>query len=226
MSHTFLQLVTRLAQETGTVAPTTVVGQTGERLRLVNWINAAWLDIQSAHEDWDFLRNSFSFNSVSQQATYTAAQAGVADYGLWKQDSFRISTTSSALKDEMLAPYMAYATWRDLYQYGNMRTTYARPVVITITPDKQIGLGPTPDATGYTIDGEYFRAPYEMSADTDVPTLPDKYYLAIVYRAMMLYGAYESASEVYTSGETEFKKLFARMEIDQIVAVSFGAPLA
>jgi len=226
MAHTFLQLVTRLAQEVGTIAPATVVAQTGERLRLVNWINAAWMDIQSIHEDWDWMRNSFSFATVAQQATYTPAQAGITDFGVWKKDASRIYTTSSVFKDEMLAVYMEYAMWRNLYEYGNMRTTYNRPVVTTVTPDKQLGLGPIPDAVGYTVDGEYFRAPFELALDADTPTLPDKYYLAIIYRAMMFYGAYEAAPEVYTQGQTEYSKLLSRMQVDQLVSVSFGQPLA
>lgn len=226
MSHTFLQLVQQLALEVGTGSPTTVVGQTGESARLVSWVNNAWFEIQSKHDDWDFLRTSFSAATVNQQATYTPVQLGITDFGWWKQDTFRISTTSSALQDEMLAIYMDYDRWRNLYQYGAMRTTYTRPVVVTITPDKQLGLGPIPDATGYTVAGEYYRTPTALAADIDVPVIPDKFWMMAVYGAMMSYAGYESAPEVYARGKAGYDMLMARCEVDQLPSISFGEPLA
>lgn len=229
MSHTFLQIVQRLAERVGAsgsgARPTTTVGQTGEMLRLVNYVVDAWVDIQETHEDWDFMRSSFSFTTTAQQATYTPAQAGITDFGNWKRDSVRIYTTSSAFGDEQLAGYMDYDTWRNLYQYANMRTTYSRPVLITITPAKALGLGPTPDSTGYTVVGEYFKLPAELTADTDVPTLPDKWWRMIFYRAMMFYGSFESAPEVFAEGEREYKLIVSRMQADQLT-ISFGNALA
>lgn len=226
MSHNFLALVTALADESGESAPTTVTGQIGMAGRLVKWINRAWVDIQNSAEQWQFLRASFSFATVNQQATYTAAQAGITDFASWKRDSVRISTTSSALKDEMLSVYMDYDTWRNLYQYGNMRTTYTRPTVVTVTPDKQLGLGAIPDATGYTVNGEYYRTAQELTADTDTPLLPDRFYMVIVWRALMMYGAYMGAIDAYSHGEKEYKKLMAQLRVDQLPTITFGPSLA
>ena len=66
---TFLQLINRARQECGVTGPdlTTVTGLTGESLRFYNWINSAWVDIQTAHEDWQFMRLPFQFNTVASQ---------------------------------------------------------------------------------------------------------------------------------------------------------------
>jgi hypothetical protein len=70
--------------------------------------------------------------------------------------------------------------------------------------------------------------PTEFSAATDAPpdVFPTRFHMAIVYRAMMSYGGYESAPEVYQRGEFEFKRLMNRLHIDQLQTLVSGPPLA
>lgn len=228
----YLQLVNRARVECGVSgasnALTTVQNATGESARMANWINSAWVDIQTAKEDWQWLRTSIEFNTVTQQQFYTPAQAGVSStFANWKRDSWRASSVGQSYKDEQLLNYMDYTTFRNLYIYGNMRTTYARPVVVTIDPDKSLGFGSIPDQP-YVIVGEYYVKPVEFSADADEPSVyfPTRFQMMIVYRAMMFYGGYESAPEVYQRGEFEFKRLMNRLDIDQLPTIVSGPPLA
>ena len=104
----YLQLVNRARTECGVSGNnlTTTVGQTGENSRFTNWINTAYVDIQTAREDWDFLRGTFQFNTVAQQQNYSSTDAGIAsDFGNWKRDSFRCSLNAS-FADEQLMNYM------------------------------------------------------------------------------------------------------------------------
>lgn len=123
--------------------------------------------------------------------------------------------------------YMDWTTFRNLYIYANMRYTYTRPVVVTIDPDKSLGLGAIPDQP-YVIVGEYYIKPTEFTNPTDAPSslFPDRFHMMIVYRAMMFYGGYESAPEVFQRGEFEFKRLMNRLDIDQLPTMISGAPLA
>jgi hypothetical protein len=134
------------------------------------------------------------------------------------------TTTFGGLRSEVFMDYLDYDGWRDAYLYGALRSTRSRPGMITITPDKSIGLGPVP-AAGYTALGDYFAAPSYMAADLDIPTLPTQFHMAIVYRAMMAYAGYESASEVYQRGEVEFNKMMRRLTIDRTPEVTFGGAL-
>lgn len=87
----FLELVQRLRSETkasGTTV-TSVVSQAGEYARLVNWINDAWLDIQSAHTDWGWMRSDVTFPTVTGRPINTLAQIGITNFGSWNRDSFR-----------------------------------------------------------------------------------------------------------------------------------------
>ena len=224
----YLQLVNRTRVECGVSGPalTTAQNLTGESARIANCVTSAWVDIQTSKEDWLFMRESVTFNCVAQQQFYTATDAGIGTtFAAWKRDSFRCSSVGQSYADEQLMNFMEYTTFRNLYMYGNMRTTYQRPVVITIDPDKRLGLGSIPDQA-YVIDSEYYVLPIELSADTDTPALPSNFHMLIVFRAMYFYGGYESASEVYERGEYEFTRLMQRMFIDQLPTIVSGPPLA
>lgn len=224
-----LQLINRARNECGVTGAdlTTITGLTGESARFLNWINAAWVDVQTVHEDWQFMRTPFTFNTIAHQWQYTTTDIGIsATFANWKRDSFRASTVGSNYGDEQLLNFMDWNTYRNLYQYANMRNTYARPVVVTIVPpDKDLGFGSIPDQA-YVIAGEYYIKPVEFTTATQEPNLPARFHLMIVYRAMMFYGGYESAPEVYTRGEQEFKRLMNRLEIDQLPDLVSGPPLA
>ena len=228
----YLQLINRARVECGVSGASTplteVTALTGESYRISSWVNSAWVDIQTAKEDWQWMRDTVEFTLITQQQFYTPTEAGVGStFANWKRDSWRASSVGQDYKDEQLLNYMDYTTFRNLYMYANMRNTYARPVVVTIDPDKRLGFGTKPDQP-YVISGEYYVQPTEFSASTDAPpsVFPDRFHMMIVYRAMMFYGGYESAPEVYQRGEFEFKRLMNRLDIDQLPTLVSGPPLA
>ena len=307
----YLALVNRLRQECGVSANdlTTTVGQSGEAKRCADWINEAWLDLQTMRQDWLWMRANVAFQTVYGQSTYTPAQCGLSDFGMWTHETWRnyanpqvalsiaspcvltltnnrlaagdtvtlstdgalptgltvgvpyfvvnpaadsvqlaltaggapINTTGTqsgthtitsnnvdafaGLLTEVFMSYLQYENWRNAYQYGALRGIHTRPMVLTVTPSKALGLGPTP-AAGYTIIGEYYKVPAEMSADSDTPALPAKFHLAIVYRAMLSYGLYEAAPEVIQRAQVETDKWTRRIMVDQIGEIGWGGALA
>lgn len=223
-----LQLVNQTRIECGVSGPAlaTAQSQSGESARIVAWVQQAWIDVQTSKEDWLFLREPFTFNTVANQWQYNAAtDCGLTDFGNWKRDSFRASTVGNNYQDEQLLNYMEWTTYRNLYRYANMRNTKARPVVVSITPEKDLAFGSIPDQA-YVIDGEYYTQPVSLTADTDSPAIPARFHMIIVYRAMMYYAGYEAAPEVLARGDFEYRRLYARMEIDQLPTIVSGAPLA
>lgn len=227
----YLQLVQRLQTECGVsgAAITTTSGQYGEPQRLCNYINSAWLDIAGLHEDWEFLETDFSFatNAVTPTQFYDSATiCGGGLFGAWRLDSFRLCTAATNFADEQKLGFLDWPTFRDMYQYGSARTNYTRPALFTVDPAKRIGLGPIPDLTGYTVLGRYYQTAQDLVNDTDYPSLPVKYQLMIVYRAMVMYGLYEAASEVLNRGQSEYARFLSRLQIDQMPAITFGAALA
>jgi hypothetical protein len=231
----YLGLVQRLWLECGvsgaSPGPATVIGQTGESQRLVTWIDAAWNDIQTAHKDWGWMRTSASFTTVLNQAIYplgtVAGTVGVpvANFSMWARDTGRSYNTAAGTNSERFIDYVPYDAWRNAYQFGAVRNSPSWPLQFSIAPDKSICLGPVA-LDGYTFTFDYFTAPTHLVADTDIPALPEWYHMALVYKAMMMYGAFEGATEVYDRGELEFGKLMQRMDADRLPEVLFGGALA
>lgn len=226
MAMNYLQLVQRVCDECGVSRTnlTTVAGQTGEARRMVNWTQSAYTDILRAHRDWGFLRASTSFTTTAGQASYTPVEAGTTNFGMWVRDSFRNYPTATGTDAEIFMEFMDYENWRDIYQFGSNRTATSQPYHFTITPAKAIGLGPVPTAD-YTVTADYFTKPVELSNDTSAHVIPDQYEMVIVYRAMMSYGAFEAASEVYERGKAEYKALLTALRNDYLPEFCMGDTL-
>jgi len=230
----YLQLVQRAWQEAGeptAAAPTTVLLTTGNTKRMVDWVETAWMDIQTAHMDWDWMRQEVTFDTTLGLAVYPlgtgAGTCGVsvAAFGQWARDTFRNYVTSVGTNSEVFMDFIHYDAWRNTYMYGALRQVTTRPLQISISPAKGICLGPPP-LDGYSIIGDYFTAPLAMTADADIPSLPTQWQMAIVWKALMYYGAFEAAPEVYDSAEREFSKLMRRMTADRIPEATWAGALA
>ncbi len=224
----FVNLVGRLRRKCRVVGanPSTLANQPEEINRLADWINEAWMDIQLTKSDWTWMRASFSFATVNGQTAYTPAQAGIAanSFANWKRDSVRSYVTSAGVGTELAMGYRDYESWRDLYLMGANRNNFGRPMEISITPDKQLALGPL-GATGYTVTGDYYTVATELVADTDTPALPSQFHMAIVYKAMTLYGASEAAQEVYQEGDSAYRRMMSRLTIDRLPEITLGGAL-
>jgi hypothetical protein len=228
----FLALTQKLVEKCGMSGngPVSVAGQTGEMKRAVNWINEAWLNIQEMREDWDWMRGSVSFQTVPQKAAYTAQEAGISDLAEWLMNtsicSFRTYDTNVGVASEIFLNFINYNNYRDTYLYGNMRLSYARPLYVTVTPDMSIALGQIPDSANYTIVGDYFKTPSQMTLDADIPALPSRFHMLIVYQAMIYYGEYEQDDYVRQTAKENFNAMLSRMTVAQLPEMVAGGALA
>lgn len=229
----YLQLVQRLSSEVGASGPgpTSVVGQTGMNLRLVNWINTAWVEIQGLHNTWNWMRNPFSWETVAGTGDYlptaitnTLTNTVMDDVRYWYKDTFRCQKKSIGIQDEQWLVEWEYYVFRNTYRF-NVQVNN-RPVVFAEKPQgKAIMLGAIPDDV-YIITGEYQKKAWNLVANTDEPDMPDAYHLMIVYKAMISYGLYEAAGEVVQRGQDEYQKLLTQLEHEQLQEVYLGNPLA
>lgn len=222
---TLLQLCNRLIAEAGISAQpmTTTVGQTGELGRVVNWIQSAWMSIQTAQPNWRWMRKSATIITVAgQSGGYTATDADVAT---WCLDTARNYPTATGNIAEVFMDFVEYDDFRNAYLYGALRTAQSRPMVFTIEPANTLAFGPVSDGN-YTVTNDYFHRALELADDATKPGMPERFHMAIVWRALMLYGGYEAASESYQRGQSEFTVLQSMLEVDQLPMIRMGGPLA
>lgn len=212
----FLQLSQRLRQEAGVSGsgPSTVVSQTGEMRRIVDWVAEAWYEIQMSRKNWMWMRGTFAFNTTASDDDYTSAEAGIASrFSMWDTETFRIYATSEGVAGETILPYLGYNDFIRTYHVGT-RTT-GLPVCFTIGNDRRIILGPKPDKQ-YTVSGEYWKSIQTLSADADTPDMPDEFHPYIVYKALEKYGLYESAIEVVGRAVNQQKFYKRVLETNQL----------
>lgn len=243
-----LQLCQRVGLEAGVSgAITTAQNQTGESGRVVTWVTSAWNDLQTIHDDWAWMRSSYilaaegggfepgqglTFNSVAGQPIYTFGTGtgynGVqlANFQKWVRGSFYCYPTATGFIAETPLDLIDYDVWRNTYMLGANRNVQTRPVAIAIGPDMSICLGPPP-AAGYTVTGDYYAAPSQMSADTDTPTgLPAAQHMIIAWKALLDYAGYEAAPEVLQRAERHYESMLSQLEAIRLPEVGFAGALA
>ena len=202
--------------------PVSVIGQTGQMGQVVDWMAAAYNDVQTSHETWRFLRTDFDFDTIATQNTYTAAAISITDLATWVKESFQIY---SAVTDEQYLWFEPWETFRPVYRFGSNRTHSLRPSVISIKPNNSLILWAIPDDT-YTVTGEYYKSSASMATDVAVPNFPDRFHMVLVWKALMYYGAFAAAEGKYAQGQNEYGRLIRDLEIDQLEEPLYGEPLA
>lgn len=221
----FLALCNRLVEKcgiSGTMA--SVDGQRGEPLRVVNWINDAWYEIQASQQHWRWMRYEFQFNTTAGKQEYTPTEVGATSFRLWHTDSFRMYNVSLGVVNDHPINEELWASFRNYYIFGVVRQE--APSVFAIKPrDNSIALGYTPNDV-YHIYGEYQKAPRYLSGYTDTPDFPEEYHMAIVHKARMKYAAYENAPEVLSEAQRDFAAIEDTMVMQQIDSFHAGEPLA
>ena len=228
MNH--LQLVQRLHSESGSqgTTPANVTGQTGRNARLVNWIGTAYGDIQRLHESWLFRVDEFSFPTISGTQNYTPAGVGIDDLANWKYDPDPNNLSGirlySSEVDEQDLIYLPWDDFRATYKFGSFRSQSTRPTIFSIKPDMSMDLWAIPDAV-FTVNGEYIKTVDALSGNTDTPIIPADHHLIIVWKALMYYGAFEGAPEVYAHGAKEYGDMLVKLEINQLPKMVWGSPL-
>jgi hypothetical protein len=212
----FLQLAQRVAREAGVSGsgPASVVGQTGEMYRIVNWTAEAWRKIQEYRPNWRWMRDTATTTTVSGTNRYSPSGAapnfGLTRWGRWIVTSFYITYPSGQNRELV---YMPYADFRR--RFIVLAPATAMPTHVTEAPNGDIILGPTPDAA-YPLVGDYYKSIQEMTQNNDTPEMPADYHVAIVYRALMMYARYEAAAEIYQDALNNFDEEMSRLERDQL----------
>lgn len=214
---TFLELVARTRELAGIAGtgPTTVVGQTGELLRLVHWVDRSWTDIQNLHKSWNFLIEDLSFTTTAAQGDYTLTQMGATDMRTLDVDSLRCEVTATGISNRQYMEHWDWKAFRDVYRYTDL--TQGRPIRFAVDPkNKSLCLASVPDTSGYTITGRYWSKPVSLTLDADVPAIPDEYHMLIVYWALSKYAGFEAAMEVKQEAAENKSRLLAALEADQL----------
>ena len=229
---TYLELCQRLRMESGIsgTGPTTTANQTGELGRLVEWIGAAYEDIQNKRLDWRFHRFNFTLILLNGLNKYPRNSSNlILDGGCvknFKRNSLRIYTDTKNFSDELWLPNRDWDLFRDNRLRGASSIQTGRPIEFSLDPSKEIYTWPIPDkSVQYYIRGEYYQTPHVMVNDIDEPIF-DTNHMAIVYNALMKYADYVSEPALFAYAQQQYARLIGKLEADWAEPITRGGALA
>lgn len=223
---TFLEICQRTRELAGIAGtgPTTTVAQTGEMLRLVNWVKQSWIDIQNLQQTWNFMLADLSFTTTGSQGDYTPTQMGATNLRKLDVESLRCEITALGYQNRQFMDPCDWTQFRDAYRFNTL--TENRPIRFAQEPKtNSLYLDAIPDATGYTITGRYWTKPVTLSADADEPAMPDEFHMLIAYWALSKYAGYESAPEAKQEAAENTARLLNALSVDQLPDITLECSL-
>lgn len=211
----FLELVQRTRRECGIsgTGPLSTVGQSGEMLRLVDWVRDAYLEIQNAQPRWNWLNKTAGKALLAGGRTFDP----VTDWSLqvlkYDHDSFVLAGSPLTC--------VAYPVARD--RFRSVQT--ARPTEFAILPSRKVQFNAILDQD-YTLSFDYYAEAEELAADTDVPSMPSQYHMAVVWKALSYYADYEEVPYLMQRSVQKFNQIYEQMLRTELPDLVFAGPLA
>lgn len=201
---TFLQLCQRTARECGIsgTGPTSVVSQTGEAGRIVDWVRTSYYDLQTLHTDWDWLWAEDTLTLVAGTGEYTEPFATNNARAL--DGHVYLQTGANENRDKLVR--YDYPLFRDRVLMKARLT--GKPFRYAVKPNESALLvDPLPDsAATYTLSYAYWRDTHTLSADADTVLIPDKHTMVIVWGAVMKFAQYEEAGALMQTAQYHYNE--------------------
>lgn len=205
----YLQLCQRLVQETGItdVGPASTDGQAGDMGRVTAWVNDAWLKIQSLRSDWSWAwgTGTATLAADTYEVTLPATVETIQ----------RVSLGQSYLQQE------SYNDFADAYR----TISGGNPSVWAIRPDGVLVFNAKPTEQK-TITYESYSTPASFANGSEVPAMPERYHMLIVYEALRSYAQFDEAPELERKAVGYFEEMLADLERDQLARISPPMTLA
>lgn len=221
----FLQLAQRVFTEGGISGQiNSVQNQSGEAGRVVAWVAGAYKEILNDQSlNWKFLRKTVNVQLTGGKQAYSFADLNLASGVQFDTRSMRVAVRAD-LGDETDLGHMDFKTFRDFWQFSSRRLMQSRPLNVAVNDDTELVFGPTPDQ-GYWVSMQYQIMPEDFTNNGDLPLLPSRFHMAIVWRALRHYGIYEAAPEVVARADLAYKEAMLQLEMDQAPEVTVGGAL-
>lgn len=233
---TFLQLVQAVARESGTVPnvgePATLTNQTGRMARIINWVIDAYEQIQIDEKDWLWLVAGFEGTAAASTRAHDGAALSISErFSNWVTNdedgrgTFTLQEPALGREDEAPICEVEYAAFRRTYLVGTASEEVGRPRAFAIDPQGRVVFYPLPDK-GYTVRGQYRKAPQTLAVDADVPEMPAEFHDAIKWRALVFLGVFDENGTQTPAWQSAHNRIFSRLRTHQMPKISLGGPLA
>jgi len=210
---TFLELINSVLREINEVEITTVSSTRGIQTSVKDFINKSERDIINSEVEWPFTVVSQSFTTTAGTAEYSQeSNSKTVDY-----DSFTVQESASTSERKLrYISFTEYLDSRNETDTNPNTDSRALPEFVYTTPDNKIGLSPVPDVSTYTVRYYYYQTVSDMSANTDTPTIPERFHDVIVNRARYYTHMLRSDVQFSQLALRDYTEGLSRMRIELI----------
>lgn len=225
----YLQLCQAVARESGTVSgvlPVSVANVTGRLAKIVAWTAEAWQHIQNLEEAWLWMDAEFTGNLAAGAQRYTAASFNLTRFAAWGNEQAGLSAylASAGRAEEYMLRRMEWRDFKRLHDFGAIQQS--RPVHYAVSPANELCFGPVPDAP-YVVRGEYRKGNQTLAANEDVPEMPERFHMLIVWYALVLLAEHDEAPTHIATSNRRYRDLLTDLRRDQLPEVRITSrPLA
>ncbi len=181
-----------------------VTGQTGDIGRITRFVREACIYVESLWGDWKFLYGGYVPITL-QQGLNTYSVPSEFEVYRWKKDGMQI--------DDQIIPR------QNVFEFEERRVTQGDlyegyPSSVIIMPDNSLLFINTPDQQ-YEFRGIFYKKPKILTANTDVPNIPQMFCPIIEAEALRRYANYDNAAELKTEAQESYDMWLALLEADQ-----------
>jgi hypothetical protein len=210
---TFLELINSVLREINEVEITTVSSTRGIQTSVKDFINKSERDIINSEVEWPFTVVSQSFTTTAGTAEYSQeSNSKTVDY-----DSFTVQESASTSERKLrYISFTEYLDSRNETDTNPNTDSRSLPEFVYTTPDNKIGLSPVPDVSTYTVRYYYYQTVSDMSANTDTPTIPERFHDVIVNRARYYTHMLRSDVQFSQLALRDYTEGLSRMRIELI----------
>ena len=208
----FLQICQNVRSQSGISGsgPSNVTGQTAIYADVVRWVTESYNEIQTEHENWNFLHNTYSLAVPAFFDTITMPVEGVR---VISHESFVMQDINGK---RLRIDYVPWSVWKVADKlYLDEDNEEGVPEYVTQLPNKSLKFHPTIQEDG-VIHFEGYREPHIMVNSTDVPIIPTQYQTLIEFKALMKYSSYYNATEVFKANDLAYKELLSKMKFSEL----------
>ena len=209
----YLQLCNAVLREINEVEITNVTSTRGIQTSVADFINKAQRDIINSEVEWPFTVVSQSFTTTAGTAEYSR-ESGTKTVDF---DSFTVQESASTAEKKL--KYISFNEYLERLNEADTNpdtSSRALPQYVYDTPDNKIGLSPVPDASTYTVRYYYYQTTSDMAANTDIPTIPERFHDVIINRARYYAHMLRSDVQFAQLALRDYSEGLSRMRVELI----------
>jgi hypothetical protein len=229
----YLQLCQRTATESGTGSfPGIVTGLSGRPLDIANWVQQAWIDIQTDRDEWLWMEDRLEGTLISGISSYEASDLGLTRFRQWKPgrdpeskiENFTVQAVGEGRAQESPIRHMPWGRFWRTYDRGANASQTDRPIYYSVDGQERLRFWPVPNGS-YTLRGVYRKSAQVLTLSEDIPEIHEDHHMIIVWKALLLLAASDESFDQPRFWGTNYTDMLGDLQRTELPEIRLNGPL-